>query len=67
MKDDRGTEGLFLLRSRRIGAERPRNPYANQSINQNQVVDFINTSTFQIFLPRHVSAYDCHPKGVVSA
>jgi hypothetical protein len=26
---------------------------------------FINT--FQIFLPRHVSTYGCHPQGVVSA
>jgi hypothetical protein len=30
-----------------------------------EVVDFINT--FQIFLPRHVSADGCHPQGVVSA
>jgi hypothetical protein len=31
MNDERGTKGLFLLRPRCIEAERPRNPYANQS------------------------------------
>jgi hypothetical protein len=32
----------------------------------NEVVDFF-INTFQIFLPRHVLAYGCHPQGVVSA
>jgi hypothetical protein len=31
-----------------------------------KVVDFF-INMFQIFLPRYVSAYGCHPQGVVSA